>query len=155
MTASAELLALGQSLALCQSHQDALQDALSDLGRQGLLVQDLEHLDKGRRRLLDQFAYRYTRLQDDMGAKLIPAILRALGEEIDPMPVLDRLNRMEQLGWLPSADEWIELRGIRNKFAHDYPDTVDERFARFQLAMKSALRISGIFQAHLPPESNR
>jgi len=32
--------------------------------------------------LLDQFAYRYTRLQDDMGIKLMPAVLKALGEDV-------------------------------------------------------------------------
>jgi dTDP-4-amino-4,6-dideoxygalactose transaminase len=36
-------------------------------------LDDYTHLNKEDRRLLDQFAYRYTRLQDDMGVKLVPA----------------------------------------------------------------------------------
>ena len=85
-----------------------------------MVAADLDALGKEDRRLLDQFAYRYTRLQDDMGARLIPAVLRALGEEITAMPMLDRLSRMEQLGWLPDAEEWADLRRIRNEFAHDF-----------------------------------
>ena len=60
------------------------------------------------------------------------------------MATLDRLNRLEQLGWLPSADEWTELRRIRNEFAHDYPGTSHERLERFQLAITCARRLLAI-----------
>jgi hypothetical protein len=53
--------------------------------------------------LLDQFAYRYTQLQDDMGAKLIPAVLKALGKDIAFLSTLHRFARLEQLGWLASS----------------------------------------------------
>jgi len=55
--------------------------------------------------------------------------------------MLDRLNRLEQLGWLPSAEEWGDLRRVRNEFAHDYPDTVDERIDRLHLALTAAQRL--------------
>jgi hypothetical protein len=64
------------------------------------------------------------------------------------MPVLDRLNRLEQIGWLPSADEWAELRRIRNEFVHDYPETATERLERLQLAVASAWRVLEIL-AHI------
>lgn len=140
-----EWLAFQQAYMTCQIHQAALRDALEDLFQRNLAAPDLETLGKADRRLLDQFAYRYTRLQDDLGAKFIPATLRLLGEEITTLPMLDRLARMEQLGWLPDANEWSELRRIRNEFTHDYPDTLEERFDRLQLAMSSAQRILEIF----------
>ena len=108
------------------------------LGQRSLTEAEIEHLSKEDRRLPDQFAYRYTRLQDDMGARLMPAILRALGEEVATMPAIDRLNRLEQLAWLPSAEEWTDLRRIRNEFVHDYPETPQERLERLQLALASA-----------------
>ena len=58
---------------------------------------------------MDQFAYRYTRLQDDMGTKLMSAVLKALGEDVAPMSALDRFVRLEQLGWLVRADSWQTL----------------------------------------------
>jgi hypothetical protein len=61
------------------------------------------------------------------------------------MPALDRFNRLEQLGWLPSADEWLELRRMRNEFAHDYPETAKERFDQLQLALNAARRAREIF----------
>lgn len=142
-----ELAALEHALAACNQHASALQDALTDLGQTSLSAADLDRLGKDERRLLDQFAYRYTRLQDDMGARLFPAALRALGEDVAPMPVLDRLARLEQLGWLPSAEQWLELRRIRNEFTHDYPEEVEERFLRLQLAIRSARQAMSLYES--------
>ncbi|MDP2831770.1 MAG: hypothetical protein Q8Q28_00415 [Pseudomonadota bacterium] len=141
MTATQEQAALRHAHQLCLGHREALQDALADLGQRGLAGEDLDRLNTQDRRLLDQFAYRYTRLQDDMGNRLFPAVLRALGEEIAAMPVLDRLNRLEQLGWLPSADAWADLRRIRNEFTHDYPESAGDRLSRLQLAIQAASRL--------------
>lgn len=147
MSTGTERQILQYAQATCQTHRDALQEALDDLDSRRLTPDDLDRLDKADRRLLDQFAYRYTRLQDDMGAKLMPAVLRSLGEDVAAMSVLDRMNRLEQLGWLPSADEWSELRRIRNEFAHDYPESSTERHQRLVLALTAARRIVEIFHA--------
>jgi hypothetical protein len=144
MSQTNEMLALQQAVANCAAHREALTDALTDLDCRQLTATELEHLSRQDRRLLDQFAYRYTRLQDDMGVRLIPAILRSLGEEVSAMPVIDRLNRLEQLSWLPSAEEWTELRRIRNEFTHEYPETPEERLERLQLATASASRLLDI-----------
>lgn len=135
---SPEQLALQQIRAVCLGHVEALQDALKDMSQRTLTQADYVHLSKLDRRLLDQFAYRYTRLQDDMGAKLMPAILRMLGEDVAAMPALDRFARLEQLGWLPDAEGWNQLRQIRNQFSHDYPDDPAQRFERLQAATLAA-----------------
>lgn len=79
-----------------------------------------------------------------MGNRLFPAVLRALGENVSEMPALDRFARLEQIGWLPNADRWSELRRIRNEFAHDYPESLEERFARLTLAAEAAGEALGI-----------
>lgn len=131
-------------MALCQGHADALQDALQDIKVRGVGVDDYAHLGKEDRLLLDQFAYRYTRLQDDMGAKLVPALLKALAEDVASMSALDRFARLEQLGWLVSADDWQILRQIRNQFAHDYPDNPTERIERLQAAIHAAAQLIAV-----------
>lgn len=107
---SPELLALSNALSVVTNHANTLQEALDEFNQSPLTEQELECLGKARRRLLDQFAYRYTCLQDDMGNKLFPACLQALGEDGKKMAAIDRFNRLEQLGWLTSTDEWMELR---------------------------------------------
>jgi len=149
MKTSPEQLALQHIQTVCQGHANALSEALQDMQLRTLGTDDYTHLNKEDRRLLDQFAYRYTRLQDDMGARLMPAVLKALGEDIAPMSAIDRFARLEQLGWLDSADNWLVLRQVRNQFVHDYPDSPTERFERLQAAIQAAqqlLRITAQFQ---------
>ncbi|MDD4863788.1 MAG: hypothetical protein PHE38_07230 [Alishewanella agri] len=67
---------------------------------------------------LDAFASRFARLQDNLGDKLLPATLAALGEHKGP--VLDNLNKAERFGWLESAENWLLARQLRNKMVHEY-----------------------------------
>lgn len=78
------------------------------------------------------------------------AILRALQEDTATLSAIDRLNRLEQLGWLISAAQWSELRRIRNAFAHDYPKTLAERHAQLQVAMTAAAQVLDILDIFTP-----
>lgn len=138
MNTTPEQLALQHIRSVCQGHAEALLEAMQDIRLRALTPDDHANLNKDDRRLLGQFAYRYTRLQDDMGARLMPAVLKVLGEDIAPMSAIDRFTRLEQLGWLKSADGWLTLRQVRNQFAHDYPDSPTERFERLQAASQAA-----------------
>lgn len=70
----------------------------------------------------DQFVLRFTKLQDTMGARLFPALLEYLQEPYEDRPMLDKLHRLEKLGYLDQMDDWQLLRVIRNRFTHDYPE---------------------------------
>jgi hypothetical protein len=76
---------------------------------------------------LDAFVARFGRLQDTLGNRLIPALLRQLLEASGS--ALDNLNRMEALGVLSSVDQWIEARNLRNRMIHEYMRDAEE-FAR-------------------------
>lgn len=67
---------------------------------------------------VDAFVARFGRLQDTLGDKLLPALLAALGERA--MPVIDRLDRAERLGLIPSSAQWMEIRQLRNQMIHEY-----------------------------------
>ena len=68
----------------------------------------------------DQIIYRFSKLQDCMGAKLFKSILLFQGENIDK-PFLDILNQLEKMEII-SVDEWFEIRDLRNEIAHDYEE---------------------------------
>ena len=67
---------------------------------------------------VDAFVARFARLQDTLGDKLLPALLRWLGER--PGPFIDNLNAAERLGWVGNAAGWFELRRLRNQMIHEY-----------------------------------
>ena len=76
---------------------------------------------------IDQFLYRFGKLQDAVGEKLFTAILMFLREEkIRSKSFIDILNRLEKLEILDSKDDWFELRKIRNDLSHNYDDNPAE-----------------------------
>lgn len=38
--------------------------------------------------------------------------------------VIENLDRAEKLGWLASADTWLEIRKLRNQMVHEYIEDV-------------------------------
>lgn len=76
--------------------------------------------------LFDQFVFRFSKLQDCMGAKLFKAILDNLGEDTRGIPFIDILFKLEALHIIESADSWLILREIRNTLAHEYPSNQQE-----------------------------
>ena len=76
--------------------------------------------DHAKAEQLDAFVARFARLQDTVGDKFVPALLQALQEPIGA--VIDNLDRAERLGWITSADAWIEARRLRDQMIHEYVD---------------------------------
>jgi hypothetical protein len=83
----------------------------------------LANLPTDKLAFLDMLTTRFGKLQDIIGSKIFPIILNLLEE--DAVAFIDKLNKLEKLGYIEDANWWIELREIRNKIAHDYPDDHD------------------------------
>jgi len=75
---------------------------------------------------IDQYLFRFAKLQDTMGDKLFRLILAQYEENPQHLTFIDALNRLEKLGFLPSAKEWLVLRKIRNEISHQYDDEPEE-----------------------------
>ncbi len=75
---------------------------------------------------IDSFIYRFSKIQDKVGDKLFPEVLKELQEYRDNMSLKDVLNRLEKLDLIPSADEWISFRELRNIATHEYPDNEED-----------------------------
>jgi len=71
----------------------------------------------------DQCIYRFSKLQDSIGAKLFKSLLLSQGENVDK-PFIDILNQLEKIN-IVNVDEWFELRDLRNEIAHEYDDNGD------------------------------
>lgn len=81
---------------------------------------------------LEAFVSRFARLQDNIGDKLIPAMLHALAEKTGS--ALDNLNRAEKLGVLWSAREWLAARNLRNSMVHEYQTSASDFLQALHLA---------------------
>ena len=109
-------------------HRAALAEALADWHCTPTASFAALEEDSGLRRLTDQILYRFTKLQDAIGERLVPATLGWLREPHEAWPMRDRLDRLERLGFL-DVDTWLQWRDVRNRLAHEYPDQPELRFA--------------------------
>jgi hypothetical protein len=95
-------------------------------------VESLDNNDE-HSEMLDAFVSRYGRLQDMLGDKLLPAMLRASLEKMGSQ--LDNLLRAEKLGWIDSTQTWIEIRELRNKLVHEYIESPSVLLSALQQAL--------------------
>ena len=79
---------------------------------------------------LDMITTRFGKLQDIIVTKILPIILELLGET-DALSFIDKLNRLEKLNIINSANWWMELREVRNQITHDYPNSYEQLAADF------------------------
>lgn len=108
-----------------------------DVNKYGILTDDeIEHID--------QMVYRFSKLQDSIGERLFKSLLMFLEEDIKNKPFLDVLNRLEQLEILPSKDEWLRLRKLRNELSHEYSNEDEENVAVLNMLFDEIKTINSI-----------
>ena len=111
-----------RAFAVCDRQIQRIEEALSDLGMTiPMSVEEHADLTREQIRCLDQFIFRFSKLQDTMGAKLFRYVLAYLEEDVNALPMIDLLRMMERYGFIDQADEWTTIRELRNEIAHDYP----------------------------------
>jgi hypothetical protein len=114
---------IAEIIKICDRHADRLNWAMAQLQNHVPFTgHTLTHLNDVEVAILDQFSTRYGKLQDLMGAKLFPAILEITKEPGELKAFIDKLYRLEKIGAIVSADDWLLMREARNAFSHDYPD---------------------------------
>ncbi len=97
-----------------------LQETDGRLFADPMTLESLQHLQKDPvlAERLDAFVGRFGRLQDNLGDKLLPQLLDAMAEKTGA--AIENLDRAEKLGWIESADVWLETRKLRNQMVHEY-----------------------------------
>lgn len=69
--------------------------------------------------LIDALLLRVSKLQD-LSGRFIFALLLVLGEDVENLSAIDKLNKAEKLGLISSSELWYDLRMLRNQISHDY-----------------------------------
>lgn len=137
-------------LTRCQEHARYLGESLEAMAADLPFDPDtLERYraDATRMAFLDQFAYRFGRLQDTMGRQLLPLILTVLKEPLpEDATFMEKLDRLERLGVIPSVERWDEIRELRNTLTHDYPEEAERLAASLNQAISGARSLLEILE---------
>jgi DnaJ-domain-containing protein 1 len=140
---SAELY--NETLKICQRHSDRLRWSMHQLQPHipftANMMNGLTDIELA---VLDQFSTRFSKLQDTMGEKLSPVVLELTKEQGNLLAFVDRLHRLEKIGAIPSADNWLLLREMRNAFSHEYPDDLALQAAILNKAFELAAELISI-----------
>lgn len=122
------------SLKECDSHLEKCRRARTLLEQTfPLTPEGFENLDEDTIEHIDQLVYRFTKMQDSMGSRLLPSLYSYIEAEDAPKPFLTILSRLEKLKVLTSAELWQFFRNLRNNLAHDYPESIDQTTATLNL----------------------
>lgn len=113
---------LSRDFEVCDRHILRIKEALQGLSaEQPLSLDAYSALTPEQVRCIDQFIFRFSKLQDAMGAKIFRNLLAYWDEDITNLPMRDVLDRLERYRIIPSANDWVYIRELRNELAHDYP----------------------------------
>lgn len=128
-------------------HLDRLKGAFSELKKEFVfpiendsfndIIENIQSLA-----YCDQIIYRFSKLQDCIGAKLFKSLLMYQGEDTNK-PFLDILNRLEKMKII-DVDDWFELRDLRNEIAHDYAGNDDLLINILNMIYKNINEINNI-----------
>ncbi len=140
------ILTLKSSLSENDAHQMRLKKAIEGLTPDFPLSQEkFITLSDSKIALIDQLVYRFTKMQDSLGTRLIPSLFDLLEESDRPKPFLDILNRLEQLELL-EVESWQWFRELRNRIAHEYLDSLDQTISALNLLFESLPRFFQLYE---------
>src|SRR3989338_2352456 len=114
---------LKSQLEICDMHYSRLKLAIAKIGNFFPLDEKfLSLISEDNLGYLEILTTRFAKLQDMLGEKVFANILDILGEDIAGKSFIDKLNKLEKLEMIPSANWWRDLRDLRNALTHEYPN---------------------------------
>lgn len=137
---------LNSVLRTCERHIKRLQWAMNIMQSYlPITAERFQDLTEEEVAVLEVFTNRFAKLQDAMATKLFPLVLEIAKEPEDLPAFIDKLNRLEKINAIPSVEQWLAFRKIRNQFAHDYPEDSEQNSAVINLAYNYAEQLLAVF----------
>ena len=98
---------------------------------------------------IDQYIFRFAKLQDAIGDKLFKQILVVSDEQVENLSFRDILNKIEKFGIINDRNGWIQMREIRNDVSHEYPVISDEAIVALNSIYHLKEKLEMVFESCL------
>jgi len=110
-----------------ESHKEKIKNSVEKLkSKIPLSFKVFENLSEDEITYLDQILFRFTKMQDSIGGRLLPSLYNYLEDSSTRIPFLDILHFMEKQSIIPSTEIWIFFRNLRNNLSQKYPESIDK-----------------------------
>ena len=129
-------------LSEAKKHIELIDESLEVL-QEILPVKNYEDLNQLQRFALNALIFRFSKLQDLLGAKIFRNYLDFSGFTLIDSNYFDVLREIEKEG-IVDIDTWSELRELRNKIAHDYPEELEEMIESINLFISQSSQLVAI-----------
>jgi hypothetical protein len=110
-----------------------------------LNVEAAKHLSDEQEESIDALILRYSQSVAMIQDQIFRGIAYAEQEDLSNKSNRDKVLLMEKLGAIRSADDFGTAAMLRNKFAHHYPEAVEQRIERLNLVVEEAEFVIGVF----------
>lgn len=116
-----------ETINICEIHKQRLEYAYSKISVMlPINEENYYNIENNLIAYIDQYIFRFSKLQDVIGQKLFKEILMLADEDVEKMTFRDILNKLEKLEIINSRYDWLKLRELRNSVAHEYPASDSE-----------------------------
>ncbi len=123
-------------------HKKQIIEAREELS---LPIENYDSLSKLERFALNTLIFRFSKLQDLIGAKIFRNYLEYSGFSTTELSFFDILKELEKENII-DIDSWNLLRELRNDVAHDYPDELDEMVEKINLFASKCMDLIDILE---------
>ena len=123
-------------------HIDLINES-TEVFKHKLPIDSYESLNQLERFALNALIFRFSKLQDLVGVKIFRSYLDFSGFDVVEKSFFDILKEIEKEG-IVDIDSWSELRELRNKIAHEYPEEIDEMIESINLFIARSDRLVSI-----------
>ncbi len=93
---------------------------------------------------LHTFLHLFEQLQEMIGRLLFRGTMILLSEDADALSARNLYRRLEKLGAIESAEEWIDLGKVRNRLVHEYPTNSARQVSRANMAWENYERLIAV-----------
>jgi hypothetical protein len=100
-------------------------------------IRDYDSLGQLERFALNALIFRFSKLQDLLGAKVFRNYLDYSGFQTHGKSFFQILREIEREG-IVDIDTWNMLRELRNQIAHEYPEDLDETLESIELLLQKS-----------------
>ena len=115
---------LEQQIKVADRHEWVLEEVLKQIDAVGAIDENkLDDLSIEDVKILEVVTSRFSKLQDHLGSKIFPVVLKLAGNDDPKQTFVDMLYKLEKIDFLASADQWRDWRDLRNDIAHEYAYT--------------------------------
>ncbi|MDQ7085412.1 MAG: hypothetical protein Q9M36_11025 [Sulfurovum sp.] len=122
-----KILKLQKYLNECSKHKLRIEKSYAKVKHIfPLSARRYENLEDEEVEAIDQYLFRFSKLQDTLGKRVFKLILSEYEDGIEQLTFLDILNGLEKIGALEDVNIWKRLRDIRNDISHQYDDEPED-----------------------------